>query len=117
MIVLPGKAEYHPQTKNIDIFGQWPSNEDLTKESLRYFILVSAPARFIESEQHEPNKRLQLIMNLSESTVHEGRASVDPLCTQDLLLAFSDFYETTVFEHLRRVLAVVVLVFNPLSAW
>ena len=64
---------------------------------------------------HEPNERLQLIITPSDSTVHEGRAGIDPLYAQILVHAFLDIKDTTVFTSLRRVLGAVVLAFNPLS--
>ena len=54
-------------------------------------------------------------MNQQESTVHKGRAGIDPLYTQIFLLAFPDV-ETPIFDNLGRVLGAVVLAFNPLSA-
>ena len=103
---------------DLNLSDPWPCDGDLaalTKKSSGLFIFASTLARFIESEHHEPNKRLQLIVNPPDSTVHEGRAGVDPLYTQVFLLAFSDVEETAVFENLKRVLGAVVLAFNPLS--
>ena len=96
----------------------WPCDEALTaltKKSSGLFIFASTLARFIESEHHEPNERLQLIVTPSDSTVHEGRAGIDPLYAHVLMHAFSDVKEVTVFANLRRVLGAVILAFNPLS--
>ena len=103
---------------DFDLTDPWPRDEDLatlTRKSSGLFIFASTLARFIESEHHEPNERLQLIITAPESTVHEGRAGIDPLYTQVFLHAFSNVKEDTVFASLRRVLAAVVLAFNPLS--
>jgi hypothetical protein len=103
---------------DFDLPNPWPCLEDLTaltKKSSGLFIFASTLARFIESEHHEPNERLQLIVTPPESTVHEGRAGVDPLYAQVLIHAFSDVKETVVFANLRRVLGAVILAFNPLS--
>ena len=103
---------------NFDLSDPWPCDEDLvalTKKSSGLFIFASTLVRFIESEHHEPNERLQLIVTPSDSTIHEGRAGIDPLYTQVLTLAFSDVNEATVFTNLRRVLGAVILAFNPLS--
>ena len=103
---------------DLDLPDPWPCDDDLkilTKKSSGLFIFASTLARFIESEHHEPQQRLQLIIASQDSTVHEGRAGIDPLYTQVFLLAFSDVKEDTVFENLRRVLGAVVLAFNPLS--
>ena len=103
---------------DLDLTDPWPCDEDLTmltKKSSRLFIFASTLARFIESEHHGPNERLQLIVTAPDSTVHEGRAGIDPLYTQVFLHAFSNVKEDTVFANLRRVLGAVVLAFNPLS--
>ena len=103
---------------DVDLTDPWPCDEDLTtltKKSSGLFIFASTLARFIESEYHEPNERLQLIITPPDSTAHEGRAGIDPLYTQVFQHAFSNVMEDTVFANLRRVLAAVVLAFNPLS--
>ena len=103
---------------DLDLTNPWPCNEDLrklTKKSSGLFIFASTLARFIESEYHEPNERLQLIITAPDSTVHEGRTGIDPLYTQVFQHAFSGVEEDTVFANLRRVLGAVVLAFNPLS--
>ena len=103
---------------DFDLTDPWPCDEDLatlTTKSSGLFIFASTLARFIESEYHEPKERLQLIVTAPESTVHEGRAGIDPLYTQVFQHAFSNVREDTVFANLRRVLAAVVLAFNPLS--
>ena len=87
----------------------------LTRKSSGLFIFASTLARFIESEHHEPYERLQLIITAPGSTAHEGRAGIDSLYNQVFLHAFSDVKEDTVFANLKRVLAAVVLAFNPLS--
>ena len=103
---------------DLDLTDPWPSDEDLatlTEKSSGLFIFASTLTRFIESEYHEPDERLRLIVHPSDSTVHEGRAGIDLLYTQVLHCAFSEVKETTVFANLRRVLGAVVLAFNPLS--
>ena len=103
---------------NLDLSDPWPRSEDLTtltEKSSGLFIFASTLVRFIESEHHEPNERLELIITPSDSTVNEGRAGIDPLYTQILVHAFSDVKDTALFTNLRRVLGAVVLAFNPLS--
>ena len=103
---------------NLDLPDPWPCNEDLTaltKKSSGLFIFASTLVRFIESEHHLPNDRLQLALTPSDSTVHEGQAGIDSLYNQVLTHAFSDVKEATVFADLRRVLGVVIIAFNPLS--
>ena len=97
---------------NFDLSNPWPCDNDLvalTDKSSGLFIFASTLVRFIESEFHEPNERLQLIVTPSDSTVHEGQAGIDLLYTQVLTLAFSGIKEATVFTNLRRVLGAVIL--------
>ena len=106
------------QRSNFDVSDPWPCDKDLlvlTKKSSGLFIFASTLVKFIESEHHRPDERLQLIVTLSDSTAHEGRAGIDPLYIQVLLLAFLDVKEATVFANLRRVLGAAILAFNPLS--
>ena len=105
---------------DLDVSDPWPCDQDLTtltEKSSGLFIFASTLARFIESEHHEPDERLQLIITPPDSTVHEGREGIDPLYTQVLVHAFSSVKETeaAVFANVRRVLGTVVLAFNPLS--
>ena len=106
------------QRSDLDLSNPWPCDQDLitlTKKSSGLFIFASTLIRFITSEHHEPDERLQLIITSSDSTAHEGRAGIDSLYTQILDHAFLDVKETTVFANLRRVLGAVVLAFYPLS--
>ena len=103
---------------NLDLSDPWPRDEDLialTKKSSGLFIFASTLVKFIESEYHEPNERLGLSLAPSDSTVHEGRAGINPLYLRVLTLAFSDAKDDKVFADLRRVLGAVILAFNPLS--
>ena len=103
---------------DLDLSDPWPCGEDLTaltKKSSGLFIFASTLVRFIESEHHEPNERLQLIITSSDNTANEGRAGIDSLYTQILVHAFSDVEDPTFFTNLRRVLGAVVLALNPLS--
>ena len=102
----------------LDLPNPWPSDKDLmalTKKSSGLFIFASTLVRFIESEHYEPSERLQLIVTLPDSTIHEGQAGIDRLYSQVLVHAFSDIKEAAVFNHMRSVLGAVILAFNPLS--
>ena len=103
---------------DLDLTDPWPCDGDLTRltrESSGLFIFASTLTRFIESEVHEPNERLRLIVTAPDSTTHEGRAGIDPLYLHLFLHPFSDVKEDTVFANLRRALGAVILAFNPLS--
>ena len=76
---------------DFDLPDPWPCDQDLialTRKSSGLLIFASTLARFIESEHHELNEHLQLIFTPSDSTVHEGRAGIDPLYTRVLMHYF-----------------------------
>ena len=106
------------ERSDLDVSVPWPCDDDLTaltKKSSGLFIFASTVIRFIESEYHDPSERLQLILTPPGSTVHEGRAGIDQLYAQVLTHAFSNAKAIQVFSNLRKILAVVILAFNPLS--
>ena len=106
------------QRSDLDLPDSWPHDYEikaLTKKSSGLFIFASTLVRFIESEHHEPDERLQLVVSEANNTAHEGHAGIDTLYTQILLDAFSGVEEPRVFEKMRRVLGMIVLAFNPLS--
>jgi hypothetical protein len=106
------------QRSDIELPDPWPHDneiEALTKKSSGLFIFASTLVRFITSEHHEPNERLQLVLSKASGTTHEGRSGIDSLYSQVLLHAFSDVCEPVVFDNVRRVLGAIVLAFNPLS--
>jgi hypothetical protein len=106
------------QRSDLDLSDPWPRNDEieaLTKKSSGLFIFASTLARFIASEYHEPDERLQLVLSEANGTTHEGRTGIDSLYSQVLLHAFSDVREPVVFNNARRVLGAIVLAFNPLS--
>ena len=111
-------AAVSKRRSDLDLPDPWPSGEDLTaltKKSSGFFIFVSTLVRFIESESHEPNKRLQLVITQPDSIANEGGAEIDQLYIQILTHAFLEVNESTMFTNLRSVLGAVVLAFNPLS--
>ena len=106
------------QRSDLDLPDPWPCDSELTaltKKSSGLFIFASTLVRFIESEYHEPKNRLQLVLSVPNTTVHEGRAGIDSLYFQILLHAFSDVREPEVFTDMRRIMGTIILAFNPLS--
>ena len=106
------------QRSGHDLPNPWPCDGDieaLTQKSAGLFIFASTLARFIESEYHEPNERLQLVLSKASGTIHEGRSGIDSLYSQVLLHAFSNVHDREVLGNVRRVLGAIVLSFNPLS--
>jgi hypothetical protein len=111
-------SEIAKRRSDLELPDPWPCDNEimtLTKKSSGLFIFASTLARFVESEHHEPNERLQLLISEVNSTMHEGRAGIDSLYFQVLLHAFSDVREDAVFVNLKRVLGAIVLAFNPLT--
>jgi hypothetical protein len=103
---------------DLDLPDPWPCDDEieaLTKKSSGLFIFASTLARFITSEHHKPNERLQLVLSEASGTMHEGHTGIDLLYSQVLLHAFSDIRESAVFDNVRHVLGAIVLAFNPLS--
>ena len=111
-------AAISKRRSDLDLPDPWPRDGEilaLTKKSSGLFIFASTLVRFIESEHHDPSERLQLVLLKESGTTHEGRAGIDSLYSQVLLLAFSDARGSEVFANVRRVLGAIVLAFNPLS--
>jgi len=106
------------QRSDLELPDPWPHNDEivtLTKKSSGLFIFASTLVRFIESEHHEPNQRLQLVLSEASGTMYEGRAGIDSLYSQILLHAFSSVHESEVFASMRHILGAITLAFNPLS--
>jgi len=106
------------QRSDLKLPDSWPHDDEiiaLTKKSSGLFIFASTLVKFIESEYHEPNERLQLVLSDTNSTTHEGHAGIDSLYNQILLHAFSGVHELGVFTNMRHILGAIVLAFNPLS--
>ena len=106
------------QRSDLDLPNPWPHDYEirvLTNKSSGLFIFASTLVRFIGSEHHEPNERLQLVVSEVGSTTHEGQAGIDSLYYQILRHAFSDAHESKVFDRMRHILGAIILAFNPLS--
>ena len=106
------------QRSDLDLPNPWPHDYEiaaLTKKSSGLFIFASTLVRFIGSEYHEPNERVQLVASKVDNTAYEGQAGIDSLYSQILLHAFSDAHEPKVFDSMRHILGAIVLAFNPLS--
>ena len=106
------------QRSDPELPNPWPCDKDiltLTNKSSGLFIFASTLVRFIESEYHEPNERLQLILPEASGTTHEGQAGIDSLYLQVLQHAFPDIHDSGVLNNLKCILGAIVLAFNPLS--
>ncbi|KAF9641879.1 hypothetical protein BDM02DRAFT_287398, partial [Thelephora ganbajun] len=104
----------------------WPGDEDidvLCDRAGGLFVYAVATVRFLDSRIHPPERRLEVIVNLPESTAHEGRTRFNPgskttldvLYTSILKTAFSEDEEgPEVDSKIRSTIGAVVLVVNPL---
>ena len=111
-------TEISKRRSDLDLSDPWPHDNEikaLTKKSSGLFIFAATLVRFVASEHHQPNERLQLVLSKGSGTTHEGRIGIDSLYSQVLLHAFSDVREEVVFGNVRRVLAAIILAFVPLS--
>jgi hypothetical protein len=101
----------------------WPSVNDLSVLCHRadgLFIYAVATVKFLDSNTHLPEQRLDAIINLPESTVPEGKtqfkskATLDFLYTSVLETAFAE-EDPEVDSKVQSTIGAVILLFNPLS--
>ena len=101
----------------------WPTEEQLDvlcKRAAGLFVYAMATVKFIEKQNSNPRKRLDLLLQSPEDTAHEGRTKFKPNTTLDSLYmtilqeAFSnDDPEND--PKVCSVLGAVVCAMNPLS--
>ncbi|KAF9645553.1 hypothetical protein BDM02DRAFT_3120016 [Thelephora ganbajun] len=102
----------------------WPSDKHidlLCRRAGGLFVYAVATVGFLDSRTHLPKRRLEVIVNLPESTAHEGRArfnsgsktTLDILYTSILKTAFSE-EDVEVDSKVRSTIGTVVLLVNPL---
>jgi hypothetical protein len=111
-------TEIAKRRSDLDLSDPWPQENEikaLTKKSSGLFIFAATLVRFVASDHHEPNERLQLVLSKESGTIHEGQTGIDSLYSQVLLHAFLDVRESAVFDNARGVLGAIVLAFVPLS--
>ena len=101
----------------------WPTKgqlDILCERAAGFFVYAVATVKFINSRNIDPRKRLDLLLQLPETTVYEGRTKFNPATTLDSLYtsilqeAFADVGPEDV-PQVRSVLGTVVLAANPLS--
>ena len=101
---------------------RWPSDEHidlLCSRAAGLFVYAAATVKFLGSDTHLPEHRLDIIVNLPTCTAPEGGAWLNPNTTLDSLytsilqMAFSK-KDPEVYSKIRSTLGAVVLVVNPL---
>ena len=101
---------------------KWPSSEHINLLCYRaagLFVYAVATVKFLDSNIHLPKKQLDVIVNLPECTVAEGKTNIklnitlDSLYTSILQMAFSEG-DPDVDSRVRSAIGAIVLVLNPL---
>ena len=101
---------------------RWPSDEHieiLCRRAAGFFVYAAATVKFLDSNTHLPERRLDVILKLPESTVLEGKtrfnhwSTLDSLYTSILQAAFSE-EDPEVDSKVRTTVGAVVMVVNPL---
>jgi hypothetical protein len=100
----------------------WPSDKDLNilcRRAGGLFVYAVATVKFLNRNTCLPKQRLDVIVNLPESTAPEGKTCFKPHTTLDSLytavlhMAFSDD-EPEVYSRVRSTIGTIVLLANPL---
>jgi len=100
----------------------WPTDEHidlLCQRVAGLFVYAVATVKFLDSKTHLPKQQLDIILNLPECTVPEGKTWVNPKMTLDSLymsilqMAFSE-EDPEVDSKVRLTIGAVVLLVNPL---
>ena len=103
----------------------WPFPSDidiLCEKAAGLFIYASTAIKFVSSRHHQPPKRLNILISLSQNTTREGEFGIDSLYTEILRQAYYDLGpddqnpdNQEVYCRFRSVVGAVLLAFNPLS--
>ena len=110
------------QQFNLD---KWPSEEHiglLCQRAAGLFVYAVATIKFLDHKLYPPTRRLDVIINLPESTIHEGRTefksntTLDSLYTSILQMAldFGD-EDPEADSKARSIIGTVIMLVNPLS--
>ena len=100
----------------------WPSDEHIDLLCLRaagLFVYAVATVKFLDSNIHLTQHRLEVILKLPGSSAPEGStrfnssATLDSLYTSILLAAFSEG-DSDVYSKIRTTIGTIVMVVNPL---
>jgi len=101
---------------------RWPTDEHvdlLCRRAAGLFVYAVATVKFLDSKTHPPKQRLDIIVNLPECTVPEGKTRFNPKTTLDSLyssilqMAFSE-EDPEVYPKVRSTIGAVILLVNPL---
>ncbi|KAG5637819.1 hypothetical protein DXG03_004313, partial [Asterophora parasitica] len=94
----------------------WPTDDDihaLTAKAGQLFVFAATAVAYVLSTIHQPAKRLVTLINMDSS---DGVKGIDLLYTKVLETGYSSMdMDMDDYALLRKVLASIVLAFNPLS--
>ena len=113
-------AEIAKSRSNCSLPKDWPDPYYigvLCRKADGLFIYASTVVKFVSSQVHPPDERLDLLLTHRQDTSYEGREGIDLLYTQVLEQAFRDVksLDHKFYSHFRSVVGTIVLVFHPLS--
>jgi len=101
---------------------RWPSDEQidlLCSRAAGLFVYAVATVKFLDSNIHLPEHRLDVIVQLPECTAPEGKTRINPKTTLDFL--YTSILQTAfcggdseVYSRVRSTIGAVVLLVNPL---
>ena len=101
----------------------WPTDEHvnlLCRRAAGLFVYAVATVKFLDSKTHLPKQRLDIIINLPECTIPEGKTRFDTKTTLDSLymsilqMAFSE-EDPQVDSKVRLTIGAAILLVNPLT--
>ena len=104
--------------------GRWPSDEHidlLCRRAAGLFVYAVSTVKFLDSNLHLPERRLDVIVKVPECTAPEGKTRFSPNTTLDSLYtlilqtAFSEG-DPEVYYRIRSAIGAVVLLVNPLPS-
>jgi hypothetical protein len=101
----------------------WPTKAQLDllcERAAGFFVYAVATVKFIDSQNHNPRKRLDLLLQLPKGTGYEGKTKFNPTTTLDSLYTsiLQEAFSNDLPEDdpmVRSILGTVVLAANPLS--
>ena len=118
-VFLKHKLSELAQRRRLD---GWPNDRDLDmlcRRAAGLFVYAVATVKFLDSKAQLPQRRLEVIARLPESTDHEGKTCFRPNTTLDSL--YMSILETAfceegleVYSRVRSTIGTIVLLVNPL---
>ena len=118
-LFLKHKLSELAQRRHID---GWPTDEHINllgRRAAGLFVYAVATVKFLDSKTHPPKQQLDIIINLPECTVPEGKTrfnsktTLDSLYLSILQMAFSN-EDPEVYSKVQSTIGAIILLVNPL---